>query len=49
MKKTHEHALKNLQELGELIQKSNLEAVKVLTDRSNEVTNEITSLAKQPK
>jgi phasin family protein len=49
LKQAYEHAVANMKELGDLIQNSNAEAVKLLNQRFAEAMDEIKALAEKSK
>ncbi len=49
LKQAYERAVANMKELGDLIQQSNAEAVKLLNNRFTEAMDEIKLLAAKPK
>jgi phasin family protein len=49
LKQAYEHAVANIKELGDLIQNSNAEAMKLLNQRFVEAMDEVKALAEKPK
>ncbi len=49
LKQTYEHAVANFKELGDLIQRSNAEAMELLNRRFTEAMNEVKMLAEKGK
>lgn len=49
LKQAYEHAVANMKELGDLIQHSNAEAMKLLNDRFIEAMDEVKALAEKSK
>ena len=48
LKRSYEHAVTNMRELGELIQKSNGEALKLLNQRFTEALDEVRGMIEKP-